>query len=402
MRPRESIIIAASILLMAGAAASAQTESNQPRRSIQHAAQISGAETKLSDAIAIAEKHTGGIAVAVRLTTDSQELRDEPGAEQWDTGRTSPTEPDARTDVRRTPADRREVAQEQANQAVTSPMFAVVTCVIDRSKVRDVYVDLAKGSVLIVRTPQARNGSTHYDQDRGDPMEYQSRRLFVRASDLMNSSVRNTHGEKLGEIDELVLDPESNRVIYGVLRRGGFLGMGESRYAISTSEFHNASDRRVTIRLDEGDFKDQTGFNKNSWPLRADPQWSSSESRTDAQQTAAKRITKASEIFGSKLLSSGGETIGTVSDLIVEPGTGLVHYAIISTTRGELTIPIRAIQAKGKDYTIAKTLEQMQFMPTIRPDRDPDWSDERWNRRMRESYGTTDQSESASSERRGG
>lgn len=467
MKNRHTTIIAASILLMAGAAASAQTANDRPRTAIQNAAQLTSADITLVDAIGIAEKQTGGVAIAIRLTTDINEFRDEPGADRWRSEGRDQTSTDAERTNSRTAADARRTAErtdsdgERTNtrtnpdedrtsnrttregwgetgasdtRAQQRPMFAVVTCVVDRSKIRDVYVDLAKKSVVLVRTPHAQDSAGLYDQTRGDTDSAQSRRTFVRASDLMNSAVRNTRGEKLGDIDELAINPETNHVVYGVLRRGGFLGMGESRYAISTSEFHNAADRHITLRIDESDFDDQSGFKNNDWPLHANAKWSSgadsqrsttqdaqrsraedsqrsrtedaqrsrAEDRTEARTPTAKRIVKASDIIGSELRCSGDEEVGTISDLVVEPSTGRIAYAIVETDRGEIAVPIESIRSKGDDYSVMKTSEQMRLMPTIRRDRDPDWGDESWNRGMKQSYGSPEKSETISSEPRGG
>lgn len=478
---RNTSIFAASILFLAGAAASAQTDRMPPRQAIQSAAQLTAMDTNLTDIIAIAEKHTGGIAIGIRLTANLRELNNEHGHENWGS-RTgdqetrdgqqsgSRTEPDRRQDAgqtgsrteqnrrqdagqtgsrteqnprqdagqtdSRTQPDRRSGSDESNLRSENAPMYAVVTCVVDRSKVRDVYIDLGKSSVAGVRTPYGQDDSGRdarsqvdsdqprsrqaYGQDdsrqdarsRDEADRSQTRQTFVRASDLMNSTARNMHGEKIGEIDELAIDANSLRVVYGVLRRGGFLGIGESRYAIAVDELRNTTDRRVTIHLEDSDFKDQSGFSRNNWPLQADSRWSRNEGRTTATdatetdtaatRTAVRRITKASDIIGSKVLSSGGETVGNINDLIVVPSTGRIAYAIVETDRGELTIPISSLQVRGKDFTIAKTIEQMQFMPTIRADRDPDWGDENWIRRMNESYGSTTQPRAAGSETRGG
>ena len=58
------------------------------------------------------------------------------------------------------------------------------------------------------------------------------------ASDVISSErvegtkVYNAAGEKLGSIDELMIDKISGQVRYAVLEFGGFLGMGTDRYPI--------------------------------------------------------------------------------------------------------------------------------------------------------------------------
>lgn len=58
------------------------------------------------------------------------------------------------------------------------------------------------------------------------------------ASDVISServegtSVYNAAGDKLGSIDDLMIDKLSGQVRYAVLEFGGFLGMGTDRYPI--------------------------------------------------------------------------------------------------------------------------------------------------------------------------
>ena len=46
------------------------------------------------------------------------------------------------------------------------------------------------------------------------------------------TSVYNGTGEKLGSIDDLMIDKRSGEVRYAVLEFGGFLGMGTDRYPL--------------------------------------------------------------------------------------------------------------------------------------------------------------------------
>lgn len=50
-----------------------------------------------------------------------------------------------------------------------------------------------------------------------------------------NTKVYNVTGDKLGTIDDLMIDKVSGQVRYAVLEFGGFLGMGADRYPIPWS-----------------------------------------------------------------------------------------------------------------------------------------------------------------------
>lgn len=49
------------------------------------------------------------------------------------------------------------------------------------------------------------------------------------------TSVYNAAGDKLGTIDDLMIDKLSGQVRYAVMEFGGFLGMGKDRYPIPWS-----------------------------------------------------------------------------------------------------------------------------------------------------------------------
>lgn len=46
------------------------------------------------------------------------------------------------------------------------------------------------------------------------------------------TAVYNPSGEKLGSVDDLMIDKRSGQVRYAVLEFGGFLGMGADRYPL--------------------------------------------------------------------------------------------------------------------------------------------------------------------------
>src|SRR5262249_35619316 len=53
-----------------------------------------------------------------------------------------------------------------------------------------------------------------------------------RCTKMIGMNVKNAKGEKIGEVDDLVVDKGEGVVAYGVLSFGGFLGIGEKLFAI--------------------------------------------------------------------------------------------------------------------------------------------------------------------------
>ena len=59
---------------------------------------------------------------------------------------------------------------------------------------------------------------------------------LIAAGKVDGTTVYNTKGEKLGNVDDIMLDKVSGRAIYAVMSFGGFLGMGESQHPLPWSQ----------------------------------------------------------------------------------------------------------------------------------------------------------------------
>lgn len=57
----------------------------------------------------------------------------------------------------------------------------------------------------------------------------------IRAKTVIGTSVCNLAGEKIGTIEDVVLDKTSNNIMYAVVGFGGVLGMGEKFHPIPWS-----------------------------------------------------------------------------------------------------------------------------------------------------------------------
>jgi sporulation protein YlmC with PRC-barrel domain len=57
----------------------------------------------------------------------------------------------------------------------------------------------------------------------------------IRAKTVLGTSVKDTAGEKIGTIEDIVLDKLSNNIVFAIVGFGGFLGMGEKYHPIPWS-----------------------------------------------------------------------------------------------------------------------------------------------------------------------
>jgi sporulation protein YlmC with PRC-barrel domain len=72
-------------------------------------------------------------------------------------------------------------------------------------------------------------------------------RGVLAASTLAGDSVRNSAGEDLGKLDEIMIDIPSGRVAYAVLSFGGVLGMGNKLFAVPWSLLGVDEDKKCFI-----------------------------------------------------------------------------------------------------------------------------------------------------------
>jgi sporulation protein YlmC with PRC-barrel domain len=54
----------------------------------------------------------------------------------------------------------------------------------------------------------------------------------IRVSKVLGTNVRDPAGQKIGEVEDVILDKESNRIMFAVLSFGGFLGVAEKYHPL--------------------------------------------------------------------------------------------------------------------------------------------------------------------------
>lgn len=100
------------------------------------------------------------------------------------------------------------------------------------------------------------------------------RPLSLSASTLTGDNVRNPDGDKLGELEEIVIDLDTGRVNYAVLSSGGFLGMGDKLFAIPWDLLTvDTENHEIVLDLSKEALENAPGFDKDNWPDVHDRSW---------------------------------------------------------------------------------------------------------------------------------
>lgn len=94
---------------------------------------------------------------------------------------------------------------------------------------------------------------------------------ILSASTISGQNVYNLNDESIGDIKDLMIDPNNAEVVYAVLAFGGFMGIGSKLFAIPL-EALQFSDKDDTIRLDvdKEKLENAPSFDEDNWPLTAD------------------------------------------------------------------------------------------------------------------------------------
>jgi len=96
-----------------------------------------------------------------------------------------------------------------------------------------------------------------------------------KSTDLIGKTVKNTANENLGNVEDVVVDTKSGKVVYVVVAYGEVLGFGGKMFAVDPRAFYMSQDNSCAImETSKADLEKAQGFDANKWPTQADPQWS--------------------------------------------------------------------------------------------------------------------------------
>jgi hypothetical protein len=93
---------------------------------------------------------------------------------------------------------------------------------------------------------------------------------LIASDKVEGTNVRRPNGDKIGEIERLMIDKVSGKVAYAVMSFGGFLGMGEDYYPLPWEKLrYNTSLQAYELDLSDEQFK-----NAPNYPPGTDYDWS--------------------------------------------------------------------------------------------------------------------------------
>lgn len=89
----------------------------------------------------------------------------------------------------------------------------------------------------------------------------------LTATSIIGDAVEDTGGEKLGSIDNIMINLTTGEIEYAVVEFGAFLGIGGKLFAVPFKELRlNAERKAFILNRDKEYLKQSPGFDKDHWP----------------------------------------------------------------------------------------------------------------------------------------
>lgn len=105
-----------------------------------------------------------------------------------------------------------------------------------------------------------------------DPSDTSGR--LIAADQVTGTSVYNRAGEKLGSVEDLMLDKVSGKTCYAILSFGGFLGIGDRHYPLPWEKLtYDRSMGGFVVDLDRETLEGAPSYETDEAAMWDDPAW---------------------------------------------------------------------------------------------------------------------------------
>ena len=286
----------------------------------------------------------------------------------------------------------------------------MVTVLVGDNRLVEATVNMQNGEVISQRDVAMLNFIGMTSDGMAYAGDFAMARHWQKVTDLKGKKVINSEGENLGQIEEVVVDSNTGRVLYGVLSFGGFLGMGDKLFAIPWRSLQLTDDaKKFTLNVGKERLKNATGFDKDRWPDFANEQFATStyeyydqkpywRAQTGDVQLAAdsesgktvhdsdrwnQRTTawqKCSDLCGKEVRTAHTDDVGKLDDMVVDPDSGRVLYGVLSY-RGKLfAIPWNVLTLNSNAEQLVLNADEKQLSDGFSFDKDnwPNLIDQGW------------------------
>ena len=229
-----------------------------------------------------------------------------------------------------------------------------------------------------------------------------------RANKLIGKEVRTSDNQKLGKIDNLIVDLESGHVLYVLVGSGGVLGAGEKKFAIAPGAFTDARGNNVQVNFDKAKFEGAPEFSKDidkdtelgkaDFVYRVHQHFGQSawwQGKAAPNEGTFNNVHKASDLIGMKVKNVGDQDMGKIDNLMIDLPAGRVAYVIFAPDRSLAlgdnlyALPPNALTLSSDRKYLASDIskEKLTGAPHFEKGQWPDMSNPTWGGQVYKYYG---------------
>jgi sporulation protein YlmC with PRC-barrel domain len=160
----------------------------------------------------------------------------------------------------------------------------------------------------------------------------------MRASDILDKEIRNAQGEKIGEVDNLVIDIDNGHVRYAVVELDDAIADGDKKLAFPVTSFSMDRDQRLILNVSRNELEKAPGFKENKAPNFSDETYRSVIDRYFFKEEIARytpsgaRLVEAEDLIGKDVNDRAAHDAGDIKDIVVNFGNGR-SYALMEVDK---------------------------------------------------------------------
>jgi sporulation protein YlmC with PRC-barrel domain len=182
-------------------------------------------------------------------------------------------------------------------------------------------------------------------QQRAEPqtttVETRQTKLLRAGADLVGTTLVNQKNEPLGQVEDLLIHPKGE-VAFVEFSGAGALKTGTHRYPVPWAALERNENDQFVLDVKPGKFAEAAHYTKR--PKLTEMDWWRSVDKAYAKKTAAtaspveaavslapgKMLFLASDLRTRMIENPEGEKIATMHELVIDPRSGRVAYAVLS------------------------------------------------------------------------
>jgi len=227
---------------------------------------------------------------------------------------------------------------------------------------------------------------------------------LVKLSALTGREIRNPQSDRMGQIEDIVIDAATGQIAYAVLSFGGFLGLGETWVVMPWGSLQTTDGGKTfTLNMSEEQLKNAPNFDPNQWPDMEDrhwgdtihayygqpPYWGRRLPPTAAHETTEPpsfQLLRSSQALRQEVMNTRGQHIGQIEDIVIDAALGDIAYGVLSfggfLGLGEkwFAIPWGAFEPSSGfgAMTLDVSEEALKKAPGFDKDQWPELANRRW------------------------